>query len=203
MKLITPALLLPPISLFIDLLQVDEWIVEVNDTYTKQTMRNRYYIATNQGIRAMIIPIKKVNGSHTITKDILLDESTEWLTYHHKTLITNYRNSAYFDYYEDEIIDIFSHYKKLYELNMAFIKWILEQLDINIKVSVTENYEKQYSIEDYIDDRNKYSKYENIKLPYYRQVFIDKVGFISNLSILDLLCNLGAESVIYLKNIIK
>lgn len=202
MKLITPALLLPPISLFIDLLQVDEWIVEVNDTYTKQTMRNRYYIATNQGIRAMIIPIKKVNGSHTITKDILLDESTEWLTYHHKTLITNYRNSAYFDYYEDEIIDIFSHYKKLYELNIAFIKWILEQLNINIKVSITENYEKQYSL-DYIDDRDKYSKYENIQLPYYRQVFIDKVGFISNLSILDLLCNLGAESVIYLKNIIK
>ncbi|MDI3546220.1 MAG: hypothetical protein PWQ43_652 [Rikenellaceae bacterium] len=202
MKLITPALLLPPISLFIDLLQVDEWIVEVNDTYTKQTMRNRYYIATNQGIRAMIIPIKKVNGSHTITKDILLDESTEWLTYHHKTLITNYRNSAYFDYYEDEIIDIFSHYKKLYELNIAFIKWILEQLNINIKVSITENYKKQYSI-DYIDDRDKYSKYENIQLPYYRQVFIDKVGFISNLSILDLLCNLGAESVIYLKNIIK
>ncbi|HOB26794.1 MAG TPA: WbqC family protein [Bacteroidales bacterium] len=202
MKLITPALLLPPISLFIDLLQVDEWILEINDTYAKQTMRNRYYIATNQGIRAMIIPIKKVNGSHTITKDILLDESADWLNYHHKTLITNYRNSAYFDYYEDEIIDIFSHYKKLYELNMAFIKWILKQLDINIKVSVTENYEKQYSI-DYIDDRDKYSKYENIQLPYYRQVFIDKFGFISNLSILDLLCNLGAESVIYLKNIIK
>ncbi|MGB4665756.1 MAG: WbqC family protein [Bacteroidales bacterium] len=202
MKLITPALLLPPISLFIDLLQVDEWILEINDTYTKQTLRNRYYIATNQGIRAMIIPIKKVNGSHTITKDILLDESADWLNYHHKTLITNYRNSAYFDYYEDEIIDIFSHYKKLYELNMAFIKWILKQLDINIKVSVTENYEKQYSI-DYIDDRDKYSKYENIQLPYYRQVFIDKFGFISNLSILDLLCNLGAESVIYLKNIIK
>ena len=202
MKLITPSLLLPPISLFIDLLQVDEWILEINDTYAKQTMRNRYYIATNQGIRAMIIPIKKVNGSHTITKDILLDESADWLNYHHKTLITNYRNSAYFDYYEDEIIDIFSHYKKLYELNMAFIKWILKQLDINIKVSVTENYEKQYSI-DYIDDRDKYSKYENIQLPYYRQVFIDKFGFISNLSILDLLCNLGAESVIYLKNIIK
>lgn len=202
MKLITPALLLPPISLFIDLLQVDEWILEVNDTYTKQTLRNRYYIATNQGIRAMIIPIKKVNGSHTITKDILLDESAEWLNYHHKTLITNYRNSAYFDYYEDEIIYIFSHYKKLYELNIAFIKWILEQLNINIKVSITENYKKQYSI-DYIDDRDKYSKYENIQLPYYRQVFIDKVGFISNLSILDLLCNLGAESVIYLKNIIK
>jgi len=202
MKLITPALLLPPISLFIDLLQVDEWILEINDTYAKQTMRNRYYIATNQGIRAMIIPIKKVNGSHTITKDILLDESADWLNYHHKTLITNYRNSAYFDYYEDEIIGIFSHYKKLYELNMAFIKWILKQLDINIKVSVTENYEKQYSI-DYIDDRDKYSKYENIQLPYYRQVFIDKFGFISNLSILDLLCNLGAESVIYLKNIIK
>ncbi|HOJ24455.1 MAG TPA: WbqC family protein [Bacteroidales bacterium] len=202
MKLITPSLLLPPISLFIDLLQVDEWILEINETYTKQTLRNRYYIATNQGIRAMIIPIKKVNGSHTKTKDILLDDSAAWLKYHHKTLVTNYRNSAYFDYYEDDIINIFSHYKKLYELNIAFIKWILEQLDINIKVSITENYEKQYSI-DYIDDRDKYAKYENIQLPYYRQVFIDKVGFISNLSILDLLFNLGAESVIYLKNIIK
>lgn len=78
----------------------------------------------------------------------------------------------------------------------------MTQLDINIKVSITENYEKQYYI-DYIDDRDKYAKYENIQLPYYRQVFIDKVGFISNLSILDLLFNLGAESVIYLKNIIK
>ncbi len=202
MKLITPALLLPPISLFIDLLQVDEWILEVNETYTKQTLKNRYYIATNQGIRAMIIPVKKINGSHTITKDILLDDQENWLKYHHKTLITNYRNSAYFDYYEDEIVNIFSNYKKLYELNIAFIKWFLEQLDINIKVSITENYEKQYSI-DYIDDRYKYAKYENIQLPYYRQVFIDKFGFISNLSILDLLCNLGAESAIYLKNIIK
>ena len=99
MKLITPSLLLSPISLFIDLLNVDEWIIEINETFPKQTLRNRYYIATNQGIRAMIIPVKKINGSHTITKDVLLDDQENWLKYHHKTLITNYRNSAYFDYY--------------------------------------------------------------------------------------------------------
>lgn len=202
MKLITPSLLLPPISLFIDLLKVDEWIIEINETFPKQTLRNRYYIATNQGIRAMIIPVKKTNGSHTITKDILLDDKENWLGYHHKTLITNYRNSAYFDYYEDDIIDIFSNYEKLYELNLAFINWIVEQLDIKINITFTDNFEKKYSI-DYIDNRAKYSKYENIDLPYYRQVFIDKLGFISNLSILDLLCNLGKESKIYLKNIIK
>jgi hypothetical protein len=202
MKLITPSLLLPPISLFIDLLKVDEWIIEINETFPKQTLRNRYYIATNQGIRAMIIPVKKTNGSHTITKEILLDDKENWLQYHHKTLITNYRNSAYFDYYEDDIIDIFSNYEKLYELNLAFINWIVEQLDIKINITFTDNFEKKYST-DYIDNRAKYSKYENIDLPYYRQVFIDKLGFISNLSILDLLCNLGKESKIYLKNIIK
>lgn len=202
MKLITPSLLLSPISLFIDLLNVDEWIIEINETFPKQTLRNRYYIATNQGIRAMIIPVKKINGSHTITKDVLLDDQENWLKYHHKTLITNYRNSAYFDYYEDDLMHIFSHYDKLYELNLAFINWILKQLDINIKVTFTDNFEKKYP-KDYIDNRDKYSKYENIELPHYRQVFIDKLDFISNLSILDLICNLGTESKIYLKNIIK
>jgi len=201
MKIIIPSLLLPPISFFIDALKADEWLIEINETFTKQTFRNRYYIATSQGIRAMIVPLYRPNGSNTLTKDILLSKDYNWIKYHHKTIITNYRNSAYFDYYEDELIDIFSKYDKLYEINTALLQWTLNQLNYKIDINYTNDFKNDYS-NDYLDLRTKYRRYEAIKIPVYRQVFIDKLDFIPNLSIFDLLCNLGPESIIYLKNLI-
>ena len=52
---------------------------------------------------------------------------------------------------------------------------------------------------DFLDLRNY--TWELKKQKEYDQVFMEKQGFISNLSILDLLFNLGPESADYLHNI--
>ena len=104
---------------------------------------------------SLIHILYRPNGSNTLTKDILLSKDYNWIEYHHKTIITNYRNSAYFDYYEDELIDIFSKYDKLYEINTALLQWTLNQLNYKIDINYTNDFKNDYS-NDYLDLRTKY-----------------------------------------------
>ena len=60
-------------------------------------------------------------------------------------------------------------------------------------VKQTTKYEK---IGSFIDLRNHTWEKDIIK--NYEQVFIEKIGFLNNLSILDLIFNLGPESTNYL-----
>ncbi|MBQ8045006.1 MAG: hypothetical protein IJ269_01485, partial [Bacteroidales bacterium] len=55
------------------------------------------------------------------------------------------------------------------------------------------------------DYRNVFSpkNKETIQLPPYDQVFTDRFGFQSDISILDLLFNLGPDSLGYLKEVVR
>jgi hypothetical protein len=121
---------------------------------------------------------------------------------HFKSLETAYRTSPYFEFFEDDIEPLFKEkFNSLFDFNLKCFKTTLDLLDLDIKIEMTSEYLEKYND---IDDQRELIKAKsktdyNIK-PYH-QVFEDKYGFISNLSILDLLFNLGPESVNYLKNL--
>jgi len=190
----------PPISYFAAIVQADNVIIEAHEHYQKKSYRSRCYIAGPHAKQMLNIPIDRPNGNNTIITDAKLLYIENWQKQHWNSLITAYNSSPFLLYYQDEIEAVFfNKYDTLWELNKELLALLMELMQIETPISYTQEYIKlPTDIKDYrsiINPRNT-PDYE----PYI-QVFGDKHGFISDLSILDLLFNLGPDASHYLSKI--
>lgn len=188
-----------PIVQFVALSQSNEVLFEVEDNYQKQTYRNRCYIFGPQGKQLLNIPVQHDNSRKT--KDIKIDTSFNWYKQHCKSIQFAYRSSPFFEFYEEEIINIFDKIPLfLIDFNFKCLDKILDLLDLKIPYSLTNQYVKNYT--NIIDARSLVEAKTNhfFKLDKYFQVFSNNFGFIGNLSILDLLFMEGPNAINYLEN---
>ncbi len=188
------------------LVMAEEVFIEVQETYPKQTYRNRCCIATPKGIHALSIPVIKTEGNHTKTSQIAISQAEKWQQIHWRAIESAYNNSAFFLYYRDEFDDIYNEkHTNLVEFNQRLMGKLLKLLHIDRRILLTEDYEKQP--ENLVDFRQKISPKSPETLlahaayPAYFQAFADTTGFLPNLSILDLLCSQGPHSGEYLQTI--
>ncbi|MEP2280802.1 WbqC family protein [Maribacter sp.] len=176
---------------------------EVNDNYQKQTFRNRTYISNDRGKHILSIPIIHVgraNGRQKY-KDVKIDNSYPWQRQHWRTLETAYRTSPFFEFYEDDIRPLYDQpYESLLDYNLKTIETIFECLQIQMPTDKTIAFET--TPEGKEDFRFLISaKFKpQLNIEPYTQVFGDRHGFTPNLSILDLLFNMGPNSIEYLKH---
>lgn len=198
LHLILPAAYLPSVSYFALLNKAESIIIEQFESYPKQTYRNRCEIYTEKGRTSLVIPVSKPNGNHTKTKDIRIFNHDKWFIKHWRAIESAYQASPYFLYYKDELKPFFDgSYKMLLEYDLALTIHLCDLFDISTSISLSSDYKKGMAI----DYREKLSpkKLPIIhNFPEYTQVFDANHGFIPNLSILDLLFNLGPESHAYL-----
>lgn len=181
----------------------NEVVLEVEDNYQKQTYRNRTYIYSPNGRQMLSIPVRHSDGKGKQKyKDVKIDNSFPWQKQHWKSLETAYRTSPYFEFYEDEIAPLF-HKKQdfLLDLNIATIALISDCLQLNLEYNKTRSYEITPPSE-IVDLRNLIAskKEPDFEFEHYIQVFGDKHGFISNLSVLDLIFNEGPNALTYLES---
>ena len=147
------------------------------------------------------IPLQ-VRKNKSLTKDIRVDYKTPWQMQHWRAIKSAYSSSPFFEYYQD---DLLPYYEKqvefLLDFNLVIQEKIAELIGIKLNFSLSESYVQE--IENKIDARNSFSPKLNSEkiFPNYIQVFENKFPFVPNLSILDLLFNLGNESEIYLRSI--
>lgn len=195
MSQIFPTAYLPSIKYVSLFLKAEEASIELFETYQKQSCRTRTDVMTANGIQTLTVPVIKVNGNHTLTKDIEISYKESWQQVHLRCLESAYRKSAYFDYYFPYFEKIYKQrFNTLIELNDYSLKVILKLIKVKKEYSYTEDFEK---ITDNNDYRISLSKNATNKIemePYY-QVFADRHGFISNLSVVDLLFNEGPGSI--------
>jgi len=174
--------------------------LEVEDNYQKQTYRTRCYIYSPNGKQLLNIPVKNANSTQK-TKDVLIEYSFGWQKQHLKSFAAAYRSSPYYEFYEDEFNVLFEDKPKfLLDFNLKCQETILEFLSLELDASKTTEYHKKYDSE--LDLRylaNAKTK-QAFNLTAYTQGFSDKHGFISNLSILDLLFMEGTNALTYLEN---
>ena len=197
---------LPPISWFAALVQSESVYIEIHETYPKQTFRNRCNIYTASGILSLTVPVNRVNGNHTRTCDIKIDNTGKWQLLHWRSIVTAYNKSPYFLYYRDLIEPVYQkEHEYLIHLNQVILTLVLKALRIKDKeILFTSEYDTR---PDFPDLRNSFSpktgQYQGItiQLPRYMQAFEERHGFIPDLSILDLLFNLGPDALVYLKNV--
>ena len=191
--------------------------IEACENYQKQSYRNRCRFYAADGVQALSFPVIHEEGTYKHpVKDIKVDYSTPWILQHKRAIVSAYRTSAYFEYYQDELFAILdSCPETLLDLNMALLRFFIEKTGIKVDLRLTEQYSKDGLILDTagnqfscVDLRERiHPKRPNTVLqdlalekPYF-QVFAQKYGFKSDLSIMDLLFNEGPDSILYLKRI--
>lgn len=184
--------------------------IEACEHYQKQTYRNRCKFYAENGTQTLSFPIVHEEGSHSLPiTEIKIDWSTPWLIQTERAIASAYESSAYFDYYKDELFSILnSRPDTLFEFNLLIIKFFLKKTGIKADIRLTEHFTPAESSVYGEDLRSViHPKRDNVileelglKKPYF-QVFAGKHGFISNLSIMDLLFNEGPDSILFLKNL--
>ena len=189
----------PTIASYIVIAQAERLVFEVNDSYQKQTYRNRCYIYGANGKLGLYIPVQYSQKNRQNTSEILIDNSSNWQSTHWKSLESAYKKSPYFEYYQDELISLFTRKKdSLLVFNLECIEVVNKCLNLDIDSSRTINFNKEKKENDYRYLVNA-RKESEIKINPYIQVFQEKHGFINNLSILDLLFNEGPNAKSYLQ----
>jgi len=172
-------------------------ILEQQDSYVKQTYRNRCYIAAANGKLALNIPIVHQKKGHSVLySSIEIDNSQSWATTHLKSIKSAYYSSPYFEYYQDDLEQLFKEIpSSLIEWNMKTLHFLMEHLQIDRTIKSAINYHDNALAKRLITAKGD----ALFQLDPYIQVFQEKHGFTQPLSGLDLLFNLGPASGSYLK----
>ena len=194
---------LPPIAWFQQALQCNNIVLEVHENYGKQSYRNRCKILSANGVLDLSIPIVHQKNKQQITA-VLTQENEPWRKIHWQAICSAYGKSAFFLYYRDAFENIYLQKEstQLFGLNQQFIQLIFKLLKLDYSLHFTSAFEAQISIgSDYRNSfqaKNPSIGSELLFEKKYYQVFAEKFAFEPNLSILDLLFNVGPLSKDYL-----
>ncbi|MGB4397963.1 MAG: WbqC family protein [Daejeonella sp.] len=197
---IFPLFYLPPIEYFRAVQQHKNlFFIENAENFEKQSYRNRASIHSPNGKLDLIVPVVKGSKNHTKIKDVKISYDFNWQRQHLMSLQTSYRSSAYFEYYEDDLMPFYEKkWPFLFDFNQELLSLLLRFLKINVAYKYTEIFEKEYTDCDDFRLSIHPKKTEMLQFNPYFQVFEERNGFLPNLSIADLLFNQGPQSSKYL-----
>ncbi len=206
-----------PVQWYQKLYRYDRVLIEHHESFIKQTYRNRCVIATAQGPQALTVPVDTTNPT---VGQVRLSDHGNWRHQHWQALQSAYGESPFFLYYEDDLRPFFTErrWERLTDFNEAICLKMCELLDIRPQLQHTADFCLPATVgtgsqsvpavaladgteaDDYrqvINPKHPLPDSDFTPRPYY-QVYAQKHGFLPNLSILDLLMNMGPESIFYL-----
>ncbi|MCM1313365.1 MAG: WbqC family protein [Bacteroides sp.] len=213
---------LPPVQYFTKIVAGGRCFVEQYENYVKQTYRTRCVIDSPNGPLSLTVPVEKPDTAKCLMKDVRLSEHDNWRHKHWQALASSYFNSPFFEFYQDDFRPFYEkRWDFLMDFNEALMEKCCELIDISPQCCRTECYmppaNEEHKTEDNAlygsaaetvsgirDFRTSLSPKSDWRLDSefvpekYYQVFAHKHGFLPNLSIIDLLFNMGPESVIVL-----
>jgi hypothetical protein len=170
-------------------------ILDKAEHFEKMSYRNKYYITGANGPITLSIPLTDGREQRKAMQDVQICNKDRWQVQHWRTLVSVYKRSPYFDFYEPDLEPLFhTTYERLIDFDLASVEWLKKQLKLKCNIEFAGSYIKNY--EDAADMRNmKRSKEDTTNAPRYYQLFEERNGFLSNLSMLDLLFSEGPGAI--------
>ena len=197
---------LPPVSYFSKLYAYEKVCVERFDHYMKQSYRNRCVIASAAGPLSLTIPTEKSEDPKCLMKDVRISDHGNWRHVHWNAFVAAYKQSPFFDYYADEFHEFFEkRYSFLFDFNTELCNWLCEQLDMHPVVVWSDDFIVDTAgMDDFREQIHPKKRLQTEDasfkaVPYY-QVFQEKQGFQADLSVADLLFNMGPEGLLVLRD---
>ncbi len=208
---------------FFDLMYKADCFVIFDDVqYTIRDWRNRNRIKTPDGVLTLTVPVNSRGVRNKLIKDVEIDNTIQWQKKHLKSLSGFYKKSNHFEEIAEIVETVLNRkYTFLIDLDMAFIFKVREFLDLdtmiifsseipstgrrddkllsickslNATTYLSGNAAKNYLRESIFHSENINVQWHDYNHPYYNQLWLEKHGFISHLSIVDLLFNHGRDS---------
>ncbi|MDR1585590.1 MAG: WbqC family protein [Prevotellaceae bacterium] len=189
---------LAPVEYYAALAKADKIWMEACEHYTKQSYRNRCRIVSANGVIDLSIPVKQPGGNKTPIRDVRISEHDGWQAKHWRAIESAYNSSPFFEYYRDDFQPFYEKkWNFLWDFNWDIQEKMLELLDMNPLIHLTDKYRASYGneLKDYRETIHPKLESKSSFVPYY-QVFQSKFGFIPDMSIVDLLFNMGNEAVL-------
>ena len=195
-----------PVQWFQKLNRYDRVLIEQHDTFRKQTYRNRCTIAAPDGELALSIPTVKPDSLKCPMRDIRISDHGNWRHLHWNAIESAYNHTPFFEYYKDDFRPFYEQkYEFLADFNEELCHLVCSLIDLQPDMARTTGYRTEFA-PDETDFRERIHPKKDFSLedtefspqPYY-QVFQERLGFLPNLSIIDLLFNMGPESLLVLQ----
>lgn len=187
-----------PIISFVNLYNSSNIIIEQYDNWQKRSFRNRCQILSAQKMLDLTVPVVGGREIRLPTREVLIDNRQPWATQHWRTLESCYNNSPYFFHYAPTLRQKLEEpHTHIFNLNLQLLEWVLEKLKWPGTIGISERYQVQVpettaNLRDRFHPANRLA----FSVKPYQQVF---EPFEPNLSILDLLFNLGPQAGNYLQ----
>lgn len=194
--IVLPTTYFAPVSYYAALFHENDIVIDACEYYVKQTLRNRCVIATNQGSQILSINVQKGNRPQAPIRQIMLSDHGNWMHQHLYSLATYYGNSPFYEFYIDEIEEVMhkGHDGSLFGLNEALRLKLCELIGFDPKVRYSEQW-----MGGVLEPSQWAESFQ--ALPYYQVSMAEgRQPFQADMSILDLLFNMGPESILVLKN---
>jgi len=187
----------PNLFWFSNFLKHETVLIEHEEKFVKSSFRNRCLIAGAQGVQILSIPITGGRDHAQLYKEVKISYVYGWRKKHWQSIRSAYGSTPFFEHYESKFEELYEReFEFLFEFNAAGLNMLIQLLKLQKKFDFTAEYEKQPA--GIIDLRSVRSSDEQIQIPRYYQVFEERNGFISNLSIIDLLFHNGPKAKDYL-----
>jgi hypothetical protein len=208
---------------------VDEFVIYDDVQYTKRDWRNRNLIKTVNGVKWITIPVEVKNRYKQSIKETRVSGNS-WANKHQKIFRYNYAKAEHFEEIFELLNGIYKLCEQitfLTEINLLFINKITEYLGIKTKISLSSDYkiegdksEKVMNIclqsgaQEYlsgpsaksyldVDEFNKFDlKVKWMDYSGYKEYTQLYPPFIHEVSIIDLLFNIGSHSSEYLNSFV-
>ncbi|MDL5057054.1 WbqC family protein [Geitlerinema calcuttense NRMC-F 0142] len=213
----------PYLGFFHKLARADIFIAMDSVEFLRRGLQHRNKIKTRTGEQWLTVPVFHQEKQHIL--QVQIDRELPWARKHWGTLKTNYQPAPYFDLYASELQQILCQdWSSLCELNMTLLQWVMQKLDIHIPIVrlselKVEGHKSELLIyacqavgaDTYLSGSGG-RRYMDLSLfeaagvkvlwqefahPLYPQLF-PQVGFISQLSILDVLFCCGPDTCKFL-----
>lgn len=193
----------PPVSFVSALFKHTYVCLDIYEYYRKMSFRNRCMIAGAGGIISLSIPLEDGRNQRLPVNEVLISATENWQLKHLRSIDSSYRKAPFYDHYRDQLNEIYAQpYRRLADWNLYCLDWLEGLLKWPAVMSFSESRIVHGTagiadLRDQVLPRN----FRSWNRLAYRQVFEERTGFIPNLSILDLLFNVGPAAAGMLKSL--